>query len=72
MFLQGGGVMRELNDYQKLIIDLLLKDTEKKILDALKSIGFPNTDSNYKSLVVDLSEVIKIREILDIPSEKKQ
>jgi hypothetical protein len=69
MFLQGGGVMRELNDYQKLIIDRLLTQEQNKILNALKDIGFPST-TNYESLVVDLSEVIKIKELLNIPRAK--
>jgi hypothetical protein len=61
--------MKELNDYQKLIVNTLLYEKEKRIKDALKSIGFPDTD-NYESLIVDLSEIIKIREMLKIPSEK--
>ena len=69
MFLQGGGVMRELNDYQKLIIYRLLTQEQNKILNALKDIGFPST-TNYESLVVDLSEVIKIKELLNIPRAK--
>jgi hypothetical protein len=69
MFLQGGEVMRELNDYQKLIIDRLLTQEQNKILNALKDIGFPST-TNYESLVVDLSEVIKIKELLNIPRAK--
>ena len=69
MLLQGGGVMRELNDYQKLIIDRLLTQEQNKILNALKDIGFPST-TNYESLVVDLSEVIKIKELLNIPRAK--
>ena len=55
--------------YQKLIVNTLLTEKEKKIKDALKSIGFPDT-TKYESLVIDLSEVIRIREILNIPSEK--
>jgi hypothetical protein len=69
MLLQGGGVMRELNDYQKLIIDRLLTQEQNKILNALKDIGFPST-TNYESLVVDLSEVIQIKELLNIPRAK--
>jgi hypothetical protein len=69
MFLQGGEVMKELNDYQKLIIDRLLTQEQNKILNALKDIGFPST-TNYESLVVDLSEVIKIKELLNIPRAK--
>jgi hypothetical protein len=69
MFLQGGEVMRELNDYQKLIIDRLLTQEQNKILNALKDIGFPST-TNYESLVVDLSEVIQIKELLNIPRAK--
>jgi hypothetical protein len=61
--------MRELNDYQKLIIDRLLTQEQNKILNALKDIGFPST-TNYESLVVDLSEVIKIKELLNIPRAK--
>ena len=61
--------MKELNDYQKLIIDRLLTQEQNKILNALKDIGFPST-TNYESLVVDLSEVIKIKELLNIPRAK--
>ena len=61
--------MRELNDYQKLIIDRLLTQEQNKILNALKDIGFPST-TNYESLVVDLSEVIQIKELLNIPRAK--
>jgi hypothetical protein len=61
--------MRELNDYQKLILDRLLTQEQNKILNALKDIGFPST-TNYESLVVDLSEVIKIKELLNIPRAK--
>jgi hypothetical protein len=69
MFLQGGEIMRELNDYQKLILDRLLTQEQNKILNALKDIGFPST-TNYESLVVDLSEVIQIKELLNIPRAK--
>lgn len=61
--------MRELNDYQKLILDRLLTQEQNKILNALKDIGFPSA-TNYESLVVDLSEVIQIKEILNIPRAK--
>jgi hypothetical protein len=61
--------MKELNDYQKLIVDRLLTQEQNKILNALKDIGFPST-TNYESLVVDLSEVIKIKELLNIPRAK--
>ena len=61
--------MKELNDYQKLIVDRLLTQEQDKILNALKDIGFPST-TNYESLVVDLSEVIKIKELLNIPRAK--
>jgi hypothetical protein len=61
--------MKELNNYQKLIVDRLLTQEQNKILNALKDIGFPST-TNYESLVVDLSEVIKIKELLNIPRAK--
>lgn len=61
--------MKELNDYQKLILNRLLTQEQDKILNALKSIGFPSA-TNYESLVVDLSEVIQIKEILNISREK--
>jgi hypothetical protein len=61
--------MKELNDYQKLMVDRLLTQEQNKILNALKDIGFPST-TNYESLVVDLSEVIKIKELLNIPRAK--
>jgi hypothetical protein len=68
--------MKKLNDYQKLILDTALTEKANKINAALKSIGFPNDMSKFNpktfdSLIVDLSEIIKIREILDIPSVKK-
>ena len=69
MYSKGGEVMKELNDYQKLIVDRLLTQEQDKILNALKDIGFPST-TNYESLVVDLSEVIKIKELLNIPRAK--
>jgi hypothetical protein len=69
VYSKGGEVMKELNDYQKLIVDRLLTQEQNKILNALKDIGFPST-TNYESLVVDLSEVIKIKELLNIPRAK--
>jgi hypothetical protein len=67
--------MKELNSYQKLIIDTLLTEKQNKINAALKSIGFPNDMSKFNpktfdSLIVDLSEIIKIRELLNIPRAK--